>query len=33
MDADQADAIIISVIDALEDIHPNARSASAAGMV
>jgi hypothetical protein len=33
LDADQADAIIISVIDALDDIHPKARSASAAGMV
>ena len=27
MDDDQANAIIISVIDALDDIHPNARSA------
>jgi hypothetical protein len=27
MDDDQTDAIIISVIDALDDIHPNARSA------
>lgn len=33
MDDDQADAIIISVIDALDDMHPNARLASAAGMV
>ena len=32
MDDDQADAIIISVIDALDDIHPRARSADA-GMV
>jgi hypothetical protein len=32
MDDDQADAIIISVIDALDDIHPDARSADA-GMV
>jgi hypothetical protein len=29
MDDDQADAIIISVIDALDDIHPNARLATA----
>jgi hypothetical protein len=28
MDGDQADAIIISVIDALDDIHPNARLAN-----
>ena len=28
MDADQADATIISVIDALDDIHPNARLAN-----
>jgi hypothetical protein len=32
MDDDQADAIIISVIDALDDIYPNARSANV-GMV
>jgi hypothetical protein len=32
MDDDQVDAIIISVIDALDDIHPDARSADA-GMV
>jgi hypothetical protein len=32
MDGDQADAIIISVIDVLDDIHPNARSANV-GMV
>jgi hypothetical protein len=29
MDDDQANAIIISVIDALDDIHPNARLANA----
>jgi hypothetical protein len=28
MDDDQANAIIISVIDALDDIHPNARLAN-----
>jgi hypothetical protein len=28
LDDDQADAIIISVIDALDDIHPNARLAN-----
>ncbi len=28
MDDDQADSIIISVIDALDDIHPNARLAN-----
>jgi hypothetical protein len=33
MDDDQADAIIISVIDALDDIHPNARLANAPGLV
>jgi hypothetical protein len=33
MDDDQADTFIISVIDALDAIHPNARLASAAGMV
>jgi hypothetical protein len=33
MDDDQADAIIISVIDALDDIHPNARLATGAGTV
>jgi hypothetical protein len=32
MDDDQADVIIISVIDALDDIHPNARLADT-GMV
>jgi hypothetical protein len=29
MDDDQANAIIISVIDALDDLHPNARLANA----
>jgi hypothetical protein len=33
MDDDQADTFIISVIDALDAIHPNARSANAAGLV
>jgi hypothetical protein len=33
MDDDQADAIIISVIDALDDIHPNARVVTDAGVV
>jgi hypothetical protein len=28
MDDDQADTLIISIIDALDDIHPNARSAN-----
>jgi hypothetical protein len=27
LDDDQIDAIVISVVDALDDIHPNARSA------
>lgn len=33
VDDDQADTIIISVIDALDDIHPNARLATGAGTV
>jgi hypothetical protein len=33
LDDGQADAITISVIDALDDIHPNARLANAAGAV
>jgi hypothetical protein len=33
LDDDQADAILESVADALRDIHPNARSANATGLV